>query len=327
VAGCSLRCYTSPWDHAAKMSQKLTRNCSVVVYTNHFHALSNTSSPLLHQPDLNATDLYQTAVCFVAYVIGDTTDKITKHGAWRVVPVGVKSDSRVFENLRKASKVTKLQPGKLFNNNVDYAVYVDAKLKLKIAVQHLIDITSTINAKSKYPQCQVFLGVCKHPLQRSIISEGAAILWKRKKRPGITSMPSEIRKQIHLYGKAFREDLKGSPQYMADTAILVHDLRIQSGDHFRCQWLSEFLRFSDRDQLSFPYVVAKGMKSSSLDFQGEQDRHGLLLHVGHATPSNHACIKMFATRLHWQRSTSLAELVGSAGSPLSVYCKPSKCIH
>ena len=44
---------------------------------------------------------------------------------------------------------------------------------------------------------------------------------------------------------------------MIDGALLIHDLRNKSGRAFRCAWSKEYYAMAHRDQLSFPYVLAR----------------------------------------------------------------------
>ena len=73
-----------------------------------------------------------------------------------------------------------------------------------------------------------------------------------------------------LYEKAQRKH-NLSMLTMIDGALLIHDLRNKSERAFRCAWSKEYYAMADRDQLSFPYALARFGQEARTDHAADDE--------------------------------------------------------
>jgi hypothetical protein len=110
----------------------------------------------------------------------------------------------------------------------------------------------------------------------------------------------------------YRQDMEMrnlSLNNMIDSAILIHDLQNVGGRNFRCAWSQEYYRRADRDQLSFPWVLASKVREAGLpNLMPKQEWCGI------ARDNNTASyIRILPdTNFHWWRTNAWAVDLGLA---------------
>lgn len=91
-----------------------------------------------------------------------------------------------------------------------------------------------------------FLGVHTHPDRKNIYDEGKMVIALRRSEEGL------VRRQMDAYRAAgFREE------FLYETKILVRRHQEDACVTLMERWWSELVQYSERDQLSLPYVVWK----------------------------------------------------------------------
>jgi hypothetical protein len=108
----------------------------------------------------------------------------------------------------------------------------------------------------KSPDDNIIMVGVKHPKYRTITEEVKSISKDFKKRPLITNNITIVHEQARHYEQVATQF--GHREYhMIDSAILFHNLKFEEAKRFRCLWQSEIQFWSDRDQISFPFVLAE----------------------------------------------------------------------
>jgi hypothetical protein len=232
---CSNRasCHATGWGEAAKKSRALTQNCSLVVY----------SVALGGDVDvLNDVTAYPT-VCNVMFLDGRSilarSQRMAKTiGNWTVVIAYNLEHS--FSNMRRAGKIPKLSPDTFFNERVEFAIYLDAKLQL------LVNPLQTLQLHMLAFERVLMAAVC-HPKSAHITAEVNAIKFHQQHRPDITDSVVTVVNQASYYNSTGL--LNPFRQTMVEGAILLHRLHHPAAITLRCAWMDQVLRYSDRDQV------------------------------------------------------------------------------
>ena len=176
--------------------------------------------------------------------------------------VPLERDKLPFEGMRRNVKVLKMLGGLLFPW-VERLVWVDTKL-----------LVGTISPSTYYDEtveqagvCAAFIGLPLHVNtfgnmeSRSFEKHAETILRVSKtSRAGVTDSRDAVRKQARTYITETNNSIDLS-RNLIDSAYIAWNLRSERCSAFNlalgCRWFSEILCFSDRDQLSFPYVLSK----------------------------------------------------------------------
>lgn len=222
-----------------------------------------------------------------------------------------------FKASRRNVKFIKMNGAVLFPE-IDSLLWMDAKLgaadKLKFNMpQHLHNI---IHHAPFGSLCALFIGLpndrASFPsrLNTTLSAHAQAILDSAAKhRRDVTDSPTAVQRQMRTYG-ALSHTL--DHRSMADTAFIYRNFQTQECRDFNVlfdhYWLMEIARGSDRDQLSFPYVLHQRMRISRLKLYETSDAS-----VFGMQPNGSGFISpmlMLAHPLdsHWYYSSKLARL-------------------
>ncbi|KAG9447220.1 hypothetical protein H6P81_013348 [Aristolochia fimbriata] len=201
-------------------------------------------------------DLYQpigmveeslSKVCYVAF-----WDEITKSaqeaqgtiiggggmiGKWRIIVV----KDLPFTDQRLNGKIPKLLSHRLFPL-ARYSIWVDSKSQFRRdpmgVLEALLWRTNSVFA------------ISEHGARSNVYDEGNAIVRKHK------ATPEEVEIQLTQYRKdGFPDDKRyRGKRALAEASIIVRE-HTPATNLFTCLWFNEVVRFTSRDQLSFPYVL------------------------------------------------------------------------
>ncbi|XP_068661322.1 probable hexosyltransferase MUCI70 [Aristolochia californica] len=217
------------------------RTCEAVVSTCAFGGGDD-----LYQP-IGMVEESLSKVCYVAF-----WDEITKSaqeaqgkrigadrmiGKWRIVVVR----DLPFTDQRLNGKIPKLLSHRLFPQ-ARYSIWVDSKSQLRRdpmgVLEALLWRTNSVFA------------ISEHGARSDVYNEGNAIVRKHK------ATPEEVEIQLTQYRRdGFPDDKRyRGKRALAEASIIVRE-HTPSTNLFTCLWFNEVVRFTSRDQLSFPYVL------------------------------------------------------------------------
>lgn len=136
------------------------------------------------------------------------------------------------------NRYIKMHPYELFENEYDYAIYIDGNIRV------ISNISSFINFISP----DVGISMHKHSSRNDIYKEEKILKILRK------GNKKKIKKQMDKY----REEGFPNNYGMAEANVIVTDLKNDKGKKIFDSWWNEFIdSHSLRDQLSLPYVLWK----------------------------------------------------------------------
>ncbi|KAF3323956.1 hypothetical protein FCM35_KLT11423 [Carex littledalei] len=219
------------------------RKCKAVVSTCAFGGGDD-----LYQP-IGMTDTSLQNVCYVAF-----WDEITRSsqesegkvigdrgmiGKWRIVVV----TDLPFSDQRLNGKIPKILSHRLFPE-ARYSIWVDSKSQFRRdplgVFEALLWRTGSVFA------------ISEHGARSNLYDEAKAIVRKNK------ATPEEVEvqlKQYRLDGIPADKRFNGK-KALAEASIIVRE-HTPSTNLFMCLWFNEVVRFTSRDQLSFPYVMRR----------------------------------------------------------------------
>ncbi|KAF8751448.1 hypothetical protein HU200_012125 [Digitaria exilis] len=221
--------------------RRYMRTCKVVVSTCAFGGGDD-----LYQP-IGMANSSIGRVCYTAFwdevtlstqeaegkVIGDNG----MIGRWRIIVV----KSLPFVDQRLNGKIPKMLTHRLFPE-ARYSIWVDSKYQFRrdpIAVlEALLWRTNSTFA------------ISEHGARSNIYDEGKAIVQKHKATPEEVEVQLSQYRQDGMPGEKRLHGLKA----LAEASVIVRELT-PAPNHFMCAWFNEVVRFTSRDQLSFPYVL------------------------------------------------------------------------
>ncbi|CAD6236773.1 unnamed protein product [Miscanthus lutarioriparius] len=227
-----------------KMSEedrRYIRACKVVVSTCAFGGGDD-----LYQP-IGMANSSIGRVCYVAFwdevtlstqeaegkVIGD--DGMI--GRWRIIVVR----SLPFVDQRLNGKIPKMLTHRLFPE-ARYSIWVDSKYQFR---RDPIGVLEALLWRTNST-----FAISEHGARSNIYDEGKAIIQKHK------ATPEEVEVQLTQYRQDGMPDTKRlhGLKALAEASVIVRELT-PAPNHFMCAWFNEVVRFTSRDQLSFPYVL------------------------------------------------------------------------
>ncbi len=202
----------------------------------------------------------------------------------------VKEEWLPYQNNRRNVKLLKFNPG-LFFPWADRIIWQDTKLlhpKYTMPSNYALHFNRTVQY---HGTCSSYMGLPRHTntvgrrasSTTSLQSHCNAIIAAAEKRPSVSDNLDVLRTQCDRYiGKHSNSNLTSSQVFhqdpLVDSAFIVYDMRISAcrefiGD-FGCSWLNEIHCYSDRDQISFPHILASsGMKKSpKMELRGQEFR-------------------------------------------------------
>ncbi|KAL7607343.1 probable hexosyltransferase MUCI70 [Lactuca sativa] len=225
----------------SKEDKSFMNSCKSVVSTCTFGGGDD-----LHQP-IGMSDASLQKVCYVAFWDETTlaTQEAQGHvfnkdgfiGKWRIVIVR----NLPFRDQRLNGKIPKMLAHRLFPN-ARYSIWVDSKSQFR---RDPLGVFESLLWRSK----SVF-AISEHGARSSVYDEAKAVVKKNK------ATPEEVEIQITQY------TLDGLPQdkrfngkkALNEASVIVRE-HTSVTNLFMCLWFNEVVRFTSRDQLSFPYVL------------------------------------------------------------------------
>lgn len=284
-------CVKTNIDTALQQSKALTHGCDVVVYTAY---MSNVWNDLPDAPaqDLETSDL---RYCYIAFSNVEEHTRLEAQSmgpAWKVIYVR-NADPINWWDSRRISRIFKLTPARFFAESVRYAIYVDAKLNLIANPQTLIGMMDDADASRR-----AVLAAYRHPSRSDPFSEAKAVMESKGGRPEVSFSLWTMAHQIEQY-KSHLSSQNLTLHNLIDGAILVHDLNHPCAKEFRCAWTKEYYQYSDRDQISFPYVLSV-QTERDVKLDQNQEWCPLTCATGDQTK---VYVRILSERDHWENGS------------------------
>lgn len=217
--------------------------CKVVVSTCTFGGGDD-----LYQP-IGMSDASLKKVCYVAFwddVTLTTQEAGGKRigedhmiGKWRIVIVR----ELPFTDQRLNGKIPKMLSHRLFPQ-ARYSIWVDSKSQFRRdplgVLEALIWRTNSV------------LAISEHGARSSVYDEGKAVVKKHK------ATPEEVEVQLTQYRHdGFPDDKRfNGKKALSEASVIVRE-NAPLTNLLMCLWFNEVVRFTSRDQLSFPYVLRR----------------------------------------------------------------------
>ena len=241
-------CFPSSWQQPAAYSKRVSLECESVLYSVSLGSHVGGVPPI--------QDFWSGKPCSIMFLnsysnFSKTTNlpNLGKYNNWTIIYVG---HSIGYTSYRRAGKIPKLSPSSFFAENVKYAVYLDSKFILhtppKILIQQYIAMNESI-----------FLSAIHHPFSEAVENEIQNLNITRKTRPTVTDDFNQLIWQYGNYSSTrIFHQLKehNLNQTMIEAGMLIHRVHHPHGNIFLCSWMDQVHKFSDRDQIALPFLVA-----------------------------------------------------------------------
>ncbi|XAR61814.1 hypothetical protein NMG60_11016337 [Bertholletia excelsa] len=200
----------------------------------------------LYQP-IGMTDVSLQKVCYVAFwdeithaaqeAEGCRIDENQFIGKWRIVIV----KSLPFRDQRLNGKIPKMLSHRLFPH-ARYSIWVDSKSQFR---RDPLGVLEALLWRSKS-----VLAISEHGARSSVYDEAKAVVHKNK------ATPEEVEVQLSQYRRdGFPRDKRFNGKKALNEASVIVREHTPVTNLFMCLWFNEVVRFTSRDQLSFPYVL------------------------------------------------------------------------
>uniref|UniRef100_A0A1J3D3P7 TOD1/MUCI70 glycosyltransferase-like domain-containing protein n=1 Tax=Noccaea caerulescens TaxID=107243 RepID=A0A1J3D3P7_NOCCA len=219
---------------------KFMQTCQVVVSTCAFGGGDNLFEPI------GMSKASSQKVCYVAFwdevtlaAQEEEGHKIGENGyigKWRIVIV----KDLPFMDQRLNGKIPKMLSHRLFPN-AKYSIWVDSKSQFRRDPLGVLDAllwrTNSVFA------------ISEHGARSSVYDEAKAVVKKHK------ATPEEVQVQINQYrNDKLPEDKRfNGKKALSEASVIVRE-QTPLTNLFMCLWFNEVVRYTSRDQLSFPYV-------------------------------------------------------------------------
>ncbi|GJY29163.1 uracil-DNA glycosylase [Tanacetum coccineum] len=226
----------------------------------------------LYQP-IGMTDASLEKVCYVAFwdeitlatqqEQGHIVDEDDFIGKWRIVTVR----NLPFRDQRLNGKIPKMLPHRLFPN-ARYSIWVDSKSQFR---RDPMGVFEALLWRSKS-----MLAISEHGARSSVYDEAKAVVKKNK------ATPQEVEVQITQYhhdGLPEEKRFNGK-KALNEASVIVREHNPVT-NLFACLWFNEVVRFTSRDQLSFPYVLWRLKVLKSINMFPVCIRKDLVNSMGH----------------------------------------------
>ncbi|KAK9129972.1 hypothetical protein Sjap_010459 [Stephania japonica] len=244
----------------------------------------------LYQPiGMSETSLRK--VCYVAFwdevtlstqeAAGKTIGEDHMIGKWRIVIVR----DLPFADQRLNGKIPKMLSHRLFLQ-ARYSIWVDSKSQFRRdplgVLEALLWRTNSV------------LAISEHGARSSVYDEGKAVVKKHK------ATPEEVDVQLTQYRlDGFPDDKRfNGKKALAEASIIVRE-NTPMTNLFMCLWFNEAVRFTSRDQLSFPYALRQ-LNLQNINMFPVCTRRDLVNSMGHkrkAKPLAFRDLRIVSTRL------------------------------
>ncbi|BFI31492.1 protein MpSRI3 [Marchantia polymorpha subsp. ruderalis] len=252
-------------------------SCIIVVVTCTFGGGDD-----LYQP-IGMTRLSISRVCYVAFwdevtleaqaKEGKAPDPMSrKVGLWRIVIVR----NLPFSDQRRNGKIPKLLNHRLFPR-ARYSIWVDSKSQFR---RDPIGVLEALLWKPKVP-----FAISEHGGRSCVYKEGDAIVQKHKALPGEVSIQLNMYRSEGIPERALFHGHKA----LAEASVIVRE-HTPLTNLFMCLWFNEVMRFTARDQLSFPYVLLR-VHAMQVNMFPVCTRRALVNSIGHKSKAKPLNIK------------------------------------
>ncbi|KAL5974429.1 hypothetical protein ACLOJK_031094 [Asimina triloba] len=242
------------------------KSCKAVVSTCAFGGGDD-----LYQP-IGMTEASLRKVCYVAFwdeithatqeAEGKKIDEAHMIGKWRIVVVR----DLPFTDQRLNGKIPKMLSHRLFPQ-ARYSIWVDSKSQFRRdpvgVLEALLWRTNSV------------IAISEHGARSNVYDEGNAIVRKHK------ATPEEVEAQLTQYRRdGFPNDNRfNGKKALSEASVIVRE-HTPLSNLFMCLWFNEVVRFTSRDQLSFPYVLRR-LKVVKINMFPVCTRKDLVNSMGH----------------------------------------------
>ncbi|XP_076895309.1 putative hexosyltransferase MUCI70 [Bidens hawaiensis] len=243
------------------------QNCKSIVSTCAFGGGDD-----LYEP-IGMTDTSLQKVCYVAFwddVTLETQEKqghvINKDrfiGKWRIVIV----KNLPFRDQRLNGKIPKMLAHRLFPN-ARFSIWVDSKSQFR---RDPLGVFEALLWRSKS-----ILAISVHGARSSVYDEAKAVVKKNK------ATPEEVEVQITQYRHdGLPEDKRFNGNKALNEASVIVREHTPMTNLLMCLWFNEVVRFTSRDQLSFPFVLWRLKVLKNINMFPVCTRKDLVNSMGH----------------------------------------------
>ncbi|GAU10406.1 hypothetical protein TSUD_419100, partial [Trifolium subterraneum] len=243
------------------------QGCKVVVSTCAFGGGDD-----LYQP-IGMSEASLKKVCYVAFwdeitlkaqeLVGRRVEDDGFVGKWRVVVVR----DLPFSDQRLNGKIPKMLSHRLFPQS-EYSIWVDSKSQFRRdplgVLEALLWRTNSV------------LAISEHGARSSVYDEAKAVVKKNKAKP------EEVEVQLNQYKKdGLPEDKRFNGKKALCEASVIVRKHTPLTNLLMCVWFNEVVRFTSRDQLSFPYVLWQLKAFKNINMFPVCTRKDLVNSMGH----------------------------------------------
>jgi len=180
-------------------------------------------------------------------VDGASMEALVTVGVWRLIVLA--AEGLPYREARRNSRVPKLLVHRFFPEAA-FAIWVDAKLELRMAP------TDAVRRFLLAPRAEV---AAVRNLRRNTIAHEHAWIYSWMCSSPLKMQDetcTSIVRQWDTYQREQAADADWALQTsVIEGALMIYDLRSVATRCFLCNWHQEYSRFSERDQLSFSYVL------------------------------------------------------------------------
>ncbi|XP_042492907.1 probable hexosyltransferase MUCI70 isoform X1 [Macadamia integrifolia] len=243
------------------------QTCKVVVSTCTFGGGDD-----LYQP-INMTEESLRKVCYVAFwdditfrtqeAAGRKIDENQMIGKWRIVLV----KDLPFTDQRLNGKIPKMLSHRLFPQ-ARYSVWVDSKSQFR---RDPLGVLEALLWRTNST-----LAISEHGARSSVYDEARAVVKKHK------ATPEEVEVQLSQYRRdGFPNDKRYNGKKALSEASVILREHTPLTNLLMCLWFNEVVRFTSRDQLSFPYVLRQLKVLKTVNMFPVCTRKDLVNSMGH----------------------------------------------
>ncbi|XWS44608.1 hypothetical protein CRYUN_Cryun15aG0062200 [Craigia yunnanensis] len=243
------------------------QTCKVVVSTCAFGGGDD-----LYQP-IGMSEVSLKKVCYVAFWDEITLAAQESHrnkigedgfiGKWRIVIV----QNLPFVDQRLNGKIPKMLPHRLFPH-AKYSIWVDSKSQFR---RDPLGVLEALLWRRNS-----VLAISEHGARSSVYDEADAVVKKHK------ATPEEVEVQMTQYHHdGLPEDKRFNGKKALNEASVIVRKHTPLTNMFMCLWFNEVVRFTSRDQLSFPYVLWRLKVLKNINMFPVCTRKDLVNSMGH----------------------------------------------
>ncbi|CAH2070401.1 unnamed protein product [Thlaspi arvense] len=246
---------------------KFMQSCQVVVSTCAFGGGDN-----LYEP-IGMSKASTQKVCYVAFwdEVTLATQEGEGHkvgedgyiGKWRIVVV----KDLPFMDQRLNGKIPKMLAHRLFPE-AKYSIWVDSKSQFRRDPLGVLDALLW--------RTNSVLAISEHGARSSVYDEAKAVVKKHK------ATPEEVEVQINQYrhDKLPEDKRFNGKKALSEASVIVRE-HTPLTNLFMCLWFNEVVRYTSRDQLSFPYVFWRLKVLKNVNMFPVCTRKDLVNSIGH----------------------------------------------